>query len=211
VVGRPARAGNRPRSTPVSQLRRSPAPGQAYRRPGQPLSRTRRYPILEPVTTAEDAIEIPIPIKPHHFVDIITAFGDGVEAPPPHPYGHAVHTVTEAVLSRPHVQMRMELGADAICAPCRHNQAGVCDDRIDTSYRPLAPASKRDWNLRLDQRWCERLGLAAGQQLSALACCRLLQEKAGDITAIYAEEPAERTAGRQARLAAGIRRFLGAP
>ncbi len=155
-------------------------------------------------------MDTPIPIKPHHFVDIITAFGDGVDAPPPHPYGHAVHTVTALILSERDTELRMELGADAICAPCCHNRNGLCDDTIDTSYRPQAPSSKREWNLLIDQRWCARLGLVPGQRLPARACCRLLQERAGDLTDIYREIPAERTATRQAKLQAGIRRFLAA-
>jgi len=32
-----------------------------------------------------------IAVKPHHFVDIVTAFGDGCTEFQPHPYGHAVH------------------------------------------------------------------------------------------------------------------------
>jgi hypothetical protein len=153
-------------------------------------------------------MEPPIAIKPHHLVDIITAFGNGIEAPAPHPYGHAVHTVTAAVLRQRDIELCVELGADAICGPCRHNLAGRCDDTIDTSFRPRAPASKREWNLLLDTRWCERLGLSAGQTLTARAFCQLLRHRAGDIASIYREEPAERTATRQARLAAGLERFL---
>jgi hypothetical protein len=32
-------------------------------------------------------------IKPHHFVDIITAFGEGRTEFQPHPYGLAVHNI----------------------------------------------------------------------------------------------------------------------
>jgi len=148
-----------------------------------------------------------IRIKPHHFVDIITAFGEGRPFEP-HPYGHAVHTVAGRILADPDVALEMELGADDICAPCVHNIAGVCDDTIDTSYRPEAPSSKRQWNLLLDRRWCERLGLSPQQRLTARDLCRLLRDSAGDITDIYREIPPDRTAQRAARLAAGIDRFL---
>jgi len=84
----------------------------------------------------------------------------------------------------------------------------VCDDTIDTSYRPEAPSSKRQWNLLLDRRWCERLGLSPQQRLTARDLCRLLRDSAGDITDIYREIPPDRTAQRAARLAAGIDRFL---
>jgi hypothetical protein len=81
-----------------------------------------------------------ISIKPHHFVDIITAFGDGFGAPAPHPYGHAVHSVTKEILADRDVVLRMEFGADAICHPCCHNLDGKCDDMIDTSFRPQVQA-----------------------------------------------------------------------
>ena len=106
--------------------------------------------------TAQQAIRI----KPHHFVDILTAVGAGREAFDPHPYGHAVHLVARAILANPDVLLEIDLGADDICAPCDHNLHGRCDDTIDTSYRPQAPPSKLEWNLRIDRRWCERLAAA---------------------------------------------------
>lgn len=146
-------------------------------------------------------------IKPHHFVDIITSYGRG-ETFPPHPYGHAVHTVAERVLSRHDILLVMELGADDICKPCQCNVNGVCSDVIDTSYRPKAPPRKQDWNLLIDKRWCERLGLSPGDRLSARQFCERIRDRAGDITDIYVEIPAEMTAERAQALQAGVRRFL---
>jgi hypothetical protein len=151
-----------------------------------------------------------ITIKPHHFVDIITSLGAGNVSFEPHPYGHAVHTVTKRLLDDADVLLVIELGADDICAPCRYNLDGLCEDTIDTSYRPSAPPLKRDWNLRIDRRWCERLGIAQGEQLSARDLCLRLRDRAGDITDIYREIPAERTADRRANLEKGIARFLRA-
>lgn len=147
-------------------------------------------------------------IKPHHFVDIITSYGAGVTAPQPHPFGHDVHTVTVYLLANRDAVLQMELGADDICAPCMHNVDGICQDSIDTSYRPHAPSSKREWNLRIDRRWCDRLGLAQGDRLSARDFCCRLQDLARDISDIYREEPADRTAQRQARMEAGVQAFL---
>lgn len=152
-----------------------------------------------------------VTIKPHHFVDLITALGEGHTQYSPHPYGHAQHTVASRVLADPDVELRLELGADDICRPCRHNLAGRCDDTIDTSYRPQAPASKQAWNLLLDQRWCARLGLAQDDRLTARELCQRLRERAGDLTDIYREIPADRTARRQASLEKGIRAYLGDP
>jgi hypothetical protein len=142
-------------------------------------------------------------------VDILTAFGEGREFEP-HPYGHAVHTVARRILGDPDVLLEMDLGADDICAPCVHNVAGLCDDTIDTSFRPDAPPAKRDWNLLIDRRWCDHLSLAPGDRLSARDFCRLLRDRAGDITDIYREIPPDRTARRAANLAAGVDRLLQA-
>ncbi len=149
-----------------------------------------------------------ISIKPHHFVDIITAFGDGIEAPEPHPYGHAVHSVTRQILADRDVALRMEFGADDICQPCRHNVDGQCDDTIDVSFRPQAPPSKREYNLLLDRRWAERLDLEEGQVLSATDLCRRIRDRAGDLRDIYRENPLDRTEERQAKLRKGVARFL---
>ena len=108
-----------------------------------------------------------ISIKPHHFVDILTAFGEGGPDPQPHPYGHAVHSVTKEILANRHVDLRMELGADDICLPCCHDIGGLCDDTIDVSFRPQAPRSKREYNLLIDQRWAERLGVRQNDMLTA--------------------------------------------
>ncbi len=145
-----------------------------------------------------------IRIKPHHLVDILTSFGEGQRQFTPHPYGHALHTISRRILDDPGVLVEMELGADDICAPCSHNVGGLCDDVIDTSFRPAAPRLKREWNLLLDRRWCQRLGLSQASRLTLRRFAQLLKDRAGDITDIYREIPAIRTAGRAANLAKGI-------
>ena len=158
--------------------------------------------------TDSSGMERPIHIKPHHFVDIITAYGGGVETFRPHPYGHALHAVAERILTQPDLLLELVLGADDICAPCVHNIDGICDDTIDTSYRPTAPPAKHEWNLLIDRRWCRRLGLEPGRRISARELCRLLARDAQDLCDIYPEIPTERTAERARKLQAGIRRFL---
>jgi hypothetical protein len=153
-------------------------------------------------------MEDTIRIKPHHFVDILTSYGAGQMTFVPHPYGHAVHTVAERILAQREVVLVMDLGADDICAPCAHNLDGVCDDTIDTSYRPRAPSLKREWNLLIDRRWCARLQIVEGERHTARALCERMRDLSGDITDIYAEIPAERTAERAHKLREGIHRFL---
>jgi hypothetical protein len=150
-----------------------------------------------------------IRIKPHHFIDIVTALGRGQRQFPPHPYGHAVHSVAERLLDDRDAMLEMELGADDICRPCMHNVDGRCNDTIDTSFRPEAPASKREFNLLIDRRWGERLGLAQGDRLTAREFCHRLQGKADDLTDIYRENEKPHTLARQNALAAGVAVFLG--
>lgn len=143
-------------------------------------------------------------IKPHHFVDIITSFANGQRTFTPHPYGHAVHTVSARIRGDHKTLLQMELGADDICAPCCHNINGACDDTIDRSYRPDAPPLKNDWNLLLDQRWCRRLDIKSGDQFRARELCARIWEKMGDITDIYSEIPAGMTADRAVKLKKGL-------
>jgi hypothetical protein len=149
-----------------------------------------------------------IRIKPHHFVDIITSFSAENITFEPSPYGHAVHTVAEQIWRARDILVEMELGADDICEPCQHNINGLCTDTIDTSFRPEAPASKREWNLIIDKRWCERLQLQQGDKLTAREVCERLRDNSDDITDIYREIPFECTVERTLKLKVGIRKFL---
>jgi hypothetical protein len=149
-----------------------------------------------------------IHIKPHHFVDILTTYGAGQATFAPHAYGHAQHTVAAQIHANHEVLLEIELGADDICAPCVHNLDGECDDVIDTRHRPQAPPLKREWNLLIDLRWCERLDLNQGDRLSARALARRLLERAGDITDIYREMLAEGTAARSSKLNSGLVAYL---
>ena len=151
-----------------------------------------------------------ISIKPHHFVDIITSLGAG-KTFMPHPYKHDLHRVAQHILNNRDALLQIELGADDICRPCIHNINGLCDDTIDTSYRPQAPSSKREWNLLIDKRWCERSKIEQGDRLSAQELCKRLQDFADDIIDIYCEIPVNLTKEREHNLKNGVRMFLSSP
>ena len=142
-------------------------------------------------------------------MDIITSFGKGERIFHPHPYGHALHTISKRILTDRELALKIELGIDDICKPCLHNACGACDDTIDTSYRPAAPSSKNDWNLLIDRRWCERLAIEQDDQFSAHELCDRIRDKMGDITNIYREIPADMTAERNASLIKGLEFYLG--
>jgi len=150
-----------------------------------------------------------IRIKPHHLVDIVMTLGAGQERYQPHPFGHALNTVAHRVLSDMGTLVQVELGADDICRPCLHNIQGMCDDNIDNSSRPRVPQSKRSWNLRLDRRWCRRLGLRRGDLLTVEEFFRLLRRRAGDIDDIYRELPPDNVASRAENLRRGLDKLLG--
>ena len=150
----------------------------------------------------------PIRIKPHHFVDILRALGHGQTEFEPHPYGHAVHSVAARLLDDRDSLLEMDLGADDICVPCTHNVDGQCDDTIDTSFRPEAPSSKREYNLLIDRRWLARLELAEGDRLTAREFCERLRRHSGPLDEVYREMQADRVAERTVALATGTERFL---
>ena len=153
-------------------------------------------------------MERQIRIKPHHFVDIICDHGFGRDVLIPHPYGHALHLVTEQVIENPEARLVIELGADDICQPCQHNIEGGCDDTIDVTDRPAAPQSKREYNLLIDRRWCEVTGLRQGSRLTVKEFCELLCRSPREIAEIYREESADYVAERYTGLRSGIRRML---
>ncbi|RJP33795.1 MAG: hypothetical protein C4527_03715 [Candidatus Omnitrophota bacterium] len=152
-----------------------------------------------------------IHIKPHHFIDIVAAVGSGKISFEPHPYGHAQHTIAATIIGNLDLLLEIECGADDICQPCIHNIDGVCDDTIDTSYRPTAPSSKREWNLLIDLRWCERLQLKQGDRLTAREFLERLKSAERYIHDIYREVQGERTRHRSTHLQAGIKTLLPPP
>lgn len=146
-------------------------------------------------------------IKPHHLVDIIRALGGERIALEPHPYGHDLHGVAEKLLADRDAVLQMELGVDEICQPCIHNVNGACSDVIDTSFRPQAPRSKQEWNLMIDRRWCQALGVADGDRITSRQFCERLRQQIDRMTDIYREVPRERVAVRAERLSRGLDRY----
>lgn len=102
----------------------------------------------------------------------------------------------------------MELGADDICKPCIHNINGICDDIIDTSFRPKAPKSKNEWNLLIDRRWCQKLNIKQQDILTPVEFCYLLKEKGKDISDIYIELPPDRILKKQDQIQKGVEYYI---
>ena len=166
-------------------------------------------------TTAARASDKPhlpnlIHIKPLHFVDFITSVGAGKTTWKPTARRNAFYSVAQTLFSNRDLLLEIRLGIDDVCQPCEaHDRTkGICTATIDTSYRPKAPSLMREWDFLIDTRWCQRLKITPGQKLTARQLCERLRDRAGDITDIYREIPADRTAKRASNLKKGIEKFL---
>jgi hypothetical protein len=146
-------------------------------------------------------------LKPHHFADIICSFGNGKREFKPHPYGNAVHSVSELLLRNPRCQIAIKTAADDICVPCIHNIEGKCIDEIDNSYRPKAPKSKQEWNLLIDLRWCEHLDIKQGDVLDTGELCKRIDNNVRNLFTIYPEIPTKMTEKRKSSLIKGLQFF----
>jgi hypothetical protein len=178
------------------------APVRAGTEPG------RRHPeIAKRRRHGEMAVRV-IAMKPHHFVDIIADYGLGRAASEPNDYHNDLPGVTAAVLGDPAVMLRIDWGADDICKPCVHNINGLCDDSLDPWHGPQVPKLKRQWNLLLDRRWSERLGLAEGDQLTARALGERIQSRQGDLRGIYRELPPSYAEEKAGAIDLGLARYL---
>lgn len=149
-----------------------------------------------------------IKIKPHHFIDIITSFSADRVILNPHYYNHNVHSISKIILENRNIKLEIELDADDICQPCIHNIGGMCDDILDISNRPKIPPLKKEWNLILDKRWCERLKIEQGEIISVLEFCKLLREGSNNLLDIYKENNRENTIEREINLKKGLKKYM---
>jgi len=149
-------------------------------------------------------METSVLMKPHHFVDIIIHLGAKTLSLQPHPYGHSWHKVAALLLTNLETNLILTPGADDICHGCSHLIRGICNDIIDTSWRPRAPVSKYLWNLTLDGRWLDLLNLNSGRCLPAFSFCELLEKYWKRFPSVYEELPVSVVAARQQNLRKGL-------
>ncbi len=138
-------------------------------------------------------------LRPHHLLDIITAYGDDVEFKP-HPYEHAVHTCAEIVLNDPDTEVEFIVGADFICEPCIHLVDGRCDDVVGQ----VEPApSKQEYNDDLDRRVFAHLDLAEGTVMTVREFVAVVEKHLEGLPELC-HHPKEDVAHRASRLSAGL-------
>jgi hypothetical protein len=113
-------------------------------------------------------------LRPHHLIDIVTSFGHG-QTFTPHPYGHALHTVAEAVTGNLAIEVEFVIAADDICAPCVHLlPGGRCDD-VRKNTNP--PQSKQAHNDAMDRRIFDYLGMKPHQRMTVEEFLRLVDSR----------------------------------
>jgi len=143
--------------------------------------------------------------RPHHFLDIIAAYGSGKEKWEPAASGNHVHVVAQKALANRDVMLEFMIGIDDICRPCRRHKDGHCGATIGW----LGGSSMEEYNDALDARLYKRLGLADGMRMSASEFLRLVREQLGNPYEIWKDPPREDTDRRVENLMAGIAEYLG--
>lgn len=102
-------------------------------------------------------------LKPHHIVDIIRDYGQGLPFNP-HPYGHHYHLLANQIIADVNREVQLVVSWDDICAPCRHlNKQGLCDDILPN--HPYSN-SKQEYNSYLDTELMKFLLLQPGETIS---------------------------------------------
>jgi len=137
--------------------------------------------------------------RPHHLIDIITQFGGDVPFAPSD-YGHAVHVVAEQAISDPDVAVEFVVGADDICAPCKHLVDGRCDDVLSQLDPPV---SKQDYNDDLDRRLLAYLEMEEGQVMTFRRYLGVIRSHLDGIEQLCAH-PGEDPVARLAKLTRGL-------
>ena len=113
-------------------------------------------------------------LRPHHILDIISAYGRGIEYQP-HPYGHSLHIVAPRLLSNLDLKVKLVLNSDDICEGCKHLQPdGKCNDVL----AQLTPSpSKQAYNDVLDSRLFDDLSIEPDSEVTTYEFLKAVNEK----------------------------------
>ena len=120
-------------------------------------------------------------LRPHHVLDIITGYGNGIEYLP-HGYGHSQHVVAPKLLENLDLKIKLVLGADEICKGCTHLLPnGKCKDVLSQ----LNPSpSKQAYNDVLDCRVLDYLSLEINSVMTTREYLKIVNEKVPGIEVI---------------------------
>ena len=120
-------------------------------------------------------------LRPHHILDIISAYGKGIEYQP-HPYGHSLHIVAPRLLSNLDLKIILVLNADDICEGCEHLLPdGKCKDVL----AQLTPSpSKQAYNDVLDSRLFDDLSIEPDSEITTREYLEVVNKKVPGIEKI---------------------------
>lgn len=113
-------------------------------------------------------------IKPHHFLDILKLYGNGLEDfTKDQRYGHDFWKIGNLILNNPETELVITDGGDDICSPCIFYKpdVGKCGDKMPAPYDEQY--TKETWNKMIDGALMERLHLENGKSITAIALARL--------------------------------------
>lgn len=144
-------------------------------------------------------------LRPHHLIDIVRNIGQGRPVAP-HPYGHAQHLITAAILENPQTKVEFVVGADHLCKPCIHlNSEGLCDDILpQLKERTL----KQEYNDNLDRRILAYLQLPEQTTMQVDEFIRFIEPHLDQLVEICTH-PCEDKNNRLTGMIQGITRLKG--
>lgn len=152
-----------------------------------------------------------ITIKPHHLLDIFKLYGKGVgHFTPDLNYEHDFYRIANLVLNNPHAAIKLVVGLDDICQPCKFNVGGKCIDSVpDMDGEFLA---KENWNKEIDTRILKYLGVEPGFETTVLDYCVLVLKKIDNdaVLDIWRERPKAESISRATNLFKGLKKFVSA-
>ncbi|MBU3924989.1 DUF1284 domain-containing protein [Patescibacteria group bacterium] len=148
-------------------------------------------------------------LRPHHFFDIIRAFGKeslalaegkdgGIK---PHPYQHSFHKIAEIIRISPDLKIKIVVKCDSVCEGCIHCKSGRCDDRIN--YRKDF-ASKEKLNDYADKRIMEKCLIKEGEALTPAQLCQKAGLYLDNIDFIYSGNDSWHTKRRKEDVIEGL-------
>ena len=142
-------------------------------------------------------------LRIHHFYDIIRDFGSGKDIKP-HPYGHSYYKVAELIRKNPNLQIKIVVGADAVCEGCKFLKDGKCLDKI-THRKDFT--SKEDFNNYLDKRIIKVSSFNEGDVLTPVELCKKAKSYLEKIEWVYEGNDPEHTEKRKENFINGLKDY----
>jgi hypothetical protein len=120
-----------------------------------------------------------IKLRPHHLLDIVRDFGNGIKKKKMHPWGASVAEVTEKVLFNIDQDIILVSQVDSICETCSKLEKQICVARISDNLL------MREYNDNLDTCLFRRMKLEEGQRISIRDFLVLVKNDLDNIVALF--------------------------